>query len=72
MAKKLQKLTAAFLTVVMCMTSFCTTAFAEEPAGAGFANQVGDYLEYDSNGESGDYTDVTLKTIEDGKVSIIR
>ena len=70
MAKKLQKLTAAFLTVVMCMTSFCTTAFAEEPAGAGFANQVGDYLEYDSNGDSGDYTDVTLKTIEDGKVTL--
>ena len=32
MAKKLQKLTAAFLAVVMCMTLVCTTAFAKPNA----------------------------------------
>ena len=69
MAKKLKK--AAALLLALCMAlSLSVTAFAAEETEAVVSNQVGDYLAYDSDGNSGAYTNVTLKTTEDGKVTL--
>lgn len=65
----LKKALALLLALLMTM-SVVTVAAAEEAADPGFANQIGDYLEYYSSGNSGNYTNVSLKTIEDGKVTL--
>lgn len=69
MAKKLKKAVALLLALCMAL-SLSVTAFAAEETEAGFANQIGDYLSYDAEGNSGNYTNVTLKTTEDGKVTL--
>ena len=65
MAKKFTKVMSLLLAMVMVFSMLGVTAMAYDGP-----NQVGDYLAYDSKGTSGDYTQESLKVIENDMVTL--
>ena len=68
--KTILKKALALLLALLMSLSVVTVAAAEETTEPGYANQVGDYLAYDANGNSGAYVEESQKTTKDGKVTL--